>query len=175
MKTNRRTIRVIAYDSRWPDLFQIERKAIIDALENVIVHIHHIGSTAVPGSAAKPTIDILLEVKDVNELDRYNAEMERLGYTPKGEFGIPYRRFFHKGNPDRTYHVHAFDVGSYNAIRFIAFRDYLVAHPPIAGEYGELKRKCARDCGNDVDKYGEMKDSFIKTHEKRAIQWIRNQ
>ncbi|UCC79723.1 MAG: GrpB family protein [Candidatus Zixiibacteriota bacterium] len=173
MKSNKRIIRVVDYDSRWPDLFQMESKAISDALGDLIVRIHHIGGTAVPGLAAKPTIDILLEVEDVNQLDRYNAQMEKLGYTPEGEYGIPGRRYFHKGNPDRTYHVHAFNAGSDGALRHIAFRDYLIAHPQIAREYGDLKRRCARDCDNDIDKYGDLKNDFIKTHEKRAMQWMR--
>ncbi|UCE66502.1 MAG: GrpB family protein [Candidatus Zixiibacteriota bacterium] len=173
MKSNKRIIRVVDYDSRWPDLFQIESKAISDALGDLIVHIHHIGGTSIPGSAAKPTIDIQLEVRDVNELDGNNAAMEQLGYTPEGEYGIPGRRYFHKGNPDRIYHVHAFNAGSSIAKKYIAFRDYLVAHPQIAKEYGELKRRCARDCDNDIEKYGDLKNDFIKTHEKLAIEWMR--
>jgi GrpB-like predicted nucleotidyltransferase (UPF0157 family) len=173
MKTDKRIIRIVAYDSRWPDLFQTESRAISDVLGNLIVHIHHIGSTAVPGLATKPTIDILLEVEDVNELDGFNAEMEKLGYTPEGEYGIPGRRYFHKGDPDRTYHIHAFNAGSSGAVRHIAFRDYLIAHPQIAREYGELKRRCARDCDNDIEKYGDLKNDFIKAHEKLALEWMR--
>ena len=167
---NKRIIQVVAYDSRWPDQFQTESKALTDALAIEIVHIHHIGSTAVPGLVAKPIIDILLEVKDVNALDGYNSDMEGLGYIPKGEYGIPGRRFFIKGLYNRTHHVHAFDVGSYGVLRHIAFRDYLIAHPLIAGEYGDLKLRCARMCDDDIDKYCDMKNDFIKDHEEKAMQ-----
>ena len=173
MNTNIRIIRVVDYDPRWPELFKAERNLLLKTLGDLIVRIHHIGSTAVPGLAAKPTIDILPEVTDVNELDGYNAAMEELGYTPMGEYGIPGRRYFHKGYPDRTYHLHAFNAGDPAAIRHIAFRDYLIAHPQIAAEYAELKRRCARECDNDIEKYGALKNDFIKTHEKRALQWMR--
>lgn len=168
----KRIIQVVAHNSKWPDLFRIESKALSNILSKEIMHIHHIGSTAVPGLAAKPIIDILLEVKNVIALDGYNSEMEESGYIPKGEYGIPGRRFFIKGQCDRTHNIHAFNNGSYGAIRHIAFRDYLIAHPLIAGEYGDLKLRCARTCDNDVDKYCEMKHCFVKYHEEKAIQWM---
>lgn len=173
MNTKWRIIRVVDYDPGWPEKYQTERQALVDVLGDIIVRIHHIGSTAVPGLAAKPTIDILPEVTDINELDRYNSDMEKLGYTPRGEYGIPGRRYFHKGDPDRTYHLHAFSAGAPAAIRHIAFRDYLIAHPQIVKEYGDLKRICARECDNDIEKYGDMKNDFIKFHEKLALEWSR--
>ena len=164
MSTIKRIIRVVDYDPRWPEIFETERIILSEVLDEQIVHIHHIGSTAVPGLAAKPIIDILPEVRDVNKLDRYNAEMEKAGYTPKGEFGIPGRRLFTKDNQNGAFNVHAFDAGSPGAVRHIAFRDYLIAHPEIAKEYGELKRKCARECDNDIEKYSALKNDFVKTH-----------
>jgi len=175
MNTKWRIIRVVDYDPGWPEKYQAERQVLVGALGDIIVRIHHIGSTAVPGLAAKPTIDILPEVTDINELDRYNSEMVKLGYTPRGEYGIPGRRYFHKGEPDRTHHLHAFNAGAPAAIRHIAFRDYLIAHPRIAREYGELKRRCARECDNDIEKYGDLKNDFIKFHENLALEWIRGQ
>jgi len=173
MNTRWRIIQVVDYNPRWPEKYQSERQALMDALGDIIVSIHHIGSTAVPGLAAKPTIDILPEVRDVNELDEYNNVMEQLGYTPEGEYGIPGRRYFHKGDPDRTHHIHAFNAGAPAAIRHIAFRDYLIAHPKIAKDYGELKRNCARECDNDIEKYGDLKNDFIKAHEQLALEWMR--
>jgi GrpB-like predicted nucleotidyltransferase (UPF0157 family) len=175
MSENVRIIRVVAYDPKWPERYQIEGKAIAAVLAKEIVSTHHIGSTAVPGLVAKPTIDILLEVRDVNDLDRYDAQMEQLEYTPKGEFGIPGRRFYSKGHADRVCHVHAFKTGAAEVLRYIAFRDYLIAHPQIAEEYAELKLRCVRDCDNDIEKYGAMKKDFIKYHETKAMSWIRGQ
>jgi GrpB-like predicted nucleotidyltransferase (UPF0157 family) len=131
--------------------------------------IHHIGSTAVPGLAAKPIIDILMEVTALEELDALNQRMESIGYTPKGEFGIPGRRYFQKGGDDRTHHLHAFARGDFNLARHLAFRDYLRGHPEVAREYGELKRAVAKTCENDIGRYCDGKDAFVKDIESIAI------
>lgn len=175
MIQKKRMIEVVEYDPRWPDKFEKERSVIVDALGDQVVQVHHIGSTAVPGLRAKPVIDILLEVKDVEALDAYAAEMVNLGYVPKGEFGIPGRRFYLKGLYDRTHHIHAFNAGVPDVWRHLTFRDYLIAHPSIAKEYEELKLKCADECDNDSDKYGYGKESFIRSHDMKALEWIRCQ
>jgi GrpB-like predicted nucleotidyltransferase (UPF0157 family) len=89
-----RKIEVLKYNLEWPKQYLEEIELIKKILSLEIIETHHIGSTAVPNLVAKPIIDILLEVKDVKLLDKYNREMVKLGYTPKGEFGIPNRRFY---------------------------------------------------------------------------------
>lgn len=135
------------------------------------VAIHHIGSTSVVGLAAKPIIDILIEAKDINVVSNHDAGLIQLGYEPKGEFGIPGRRFYRKGGDDRTHHVHAFRQGDPNVIRHLVFRDYLIAHPDVAAEYGALKMAVAATCGNDIGRYMDGKDAWIKDVEQRAILW----
>ncbi len=171
----KRQIVVVPYDPQWPVMFKNEVAAISRVLGDHIIHSHHIGSTAVPGLKAKPTIDILLEVKDVTLLDEYDAGMNSLGYILKGEHGIPGRRFYLKGLYNRTHHVHAFNVGSTHVRRHTAFRDYLIAHPSIAREYEELKLRCAAECDNDSNKYCDGKDEFVREHERRAIEWCKCQ
>ncbi len=175
MNQKKRIIEVVEYDPQWPEEFLKESQAISAVLKDQIVHIHHIGSTAVPGLKAKPVIDIMLEVKDVETLDEYSAAMEGIGYTPKGEFGIPGRRFYLKGPYDRTHHIHAFNAGSPEVRRHIAFRDYLIAHPLVAKEYADLKVRCADECDNDIDKYCDLKHDFVVDHEQRALEWMRCQ
>ena len=142
-------------------------------LPSEIINAHHIGSTAVPSLAAKPVIDILLEVKNVINLDQYDydKDMTKIGYIPKGEFGIPGRRFYVKGEIDRTHHIHAFNENSYEVKRHLAFRDYLIANPKIADEYGSLKKQIAQKCNDDIDKYCDLKSDFVKYHEQKAIKW----
>lgn len=173
MSRNKRTIEVVDYDPNWPDDFRREAEALSEVLAGQIAGVHHIGSTAVPGLKAKPVIDIMLEVKNVEALDEYDSGMEDLGYIPKGEFGIPGRRFYLKGSCDRTHHVHAFTAGSPNVQRHIAFRDYLIAKRLIAKEYETLKTRCADECDNDSDKYCGGKDQFVRYHEKKALAWMR--
>jgi GrpB-like predicted nucleotidyltransferase (UPF0157 family) len=168
MNIPKRKIEVVDYDPGWPSEFKKESALLSKILSKEIEHIHHIGSTAVPGLRAKPVIDILLEVKSVDALDQYDPKMKEIRYIPKGEYGIPGRRFYLKGIHDRTHHVHAFNTGSPDATRHIAFRDYLISFPLIAKEYADLKTQCAAECNNDVDKYCTAKNEFVKTHEKKA-------
>ena len=175
MNEKKRTIQVVSHDPSWPAEFEKEARAISFILGDLVVHVHHIGSTAVPDLKAKPVIDILLEVTDVIVLDAHDAGMKSLGYTPKGEFGITGRRFYLKGLYDRTHHVHAFNADSPDVKRHIAFRDYLIAHPSIAKDYEELKVRCASECNNDNDKYCDGKDAFVRKHEQRAEEWMRCQ
>lgn len=164
-------IKVVPYDKSWPERFDRERTAIIDTLKSTLEHVHHIGSTAVEGLASKPIIDILLEVRSLEELDRATPQLESLGYEAKGEFGIPGRRYFRKGGSRRTHQIHAFKTGDAHVLRHMAFRDYLRAHPEVMREYGRLKTKLAADCDNDIDKYCDGKDAFMKHYEAEAIKW----
>ena len=136
-----------------------------------IIDIHHIGSTAVPGLKAKPIIDIMPVVKDINNVDKYNREMQEIGYEPKGENGIVRRRYFQKGGDNRSHHVHIYQIGSYEIKRHLAFRDYLKLHPNEMKQYGELKEKLARQFPNDIESYINGKDQFVKETELKALEW----
>ncbi len=145
------------------------RAAITDGL----VDIHHIGSTSVPGLSAKPIIDLMPEVVDINALDDFDEAMESLGYTVKGEFGISGRRFYLKGLIDRTHHVHAFESGSEGLIRHLAVRDYLRDHPDEAAAYADLKIKLAAQFPHDNEGYCDGKHEFVRLLESRALRWIK--
>jgi GrpB-like predicted nucleotidyltransferase (UPF0157 family) len=169
----RRKIKVVAYDPSWKSQFEREANRIAHALGEIVVSLHHIGSTAIPGIFAKPIIDILLEVGDIVQLDDKRAAMEQLGYEAIGEFGIPGRRYFRKDNPSgtRTHQVHAFQVNSPEIERHLAFRDYMIAHPLEAQTYSALKQRLALEHPEDIEAYMDGKDAYIKEHEARAIAW----
>ena len=166
-------VRVVPHDPSWSVEYQREANRIRNALGWIVVEIHHIGSTAIPGVFAKPIIDLCLEVCDTRQLDRANSAMEALGYAARGEFGIPGRRFFLRDNVSgiRTHHVHAFRTGSSEVRRHVAFRDYMIAHPHAAEAYSRLKSKLARDYANDREAYIAGKAPFIKEYEARALEW----
>lgn len=166
-------VRVVPHNPQWQKLFEVESKRIIEALEENIVAIHHIGSTAIPGIYAKPIVDLLGEVKSLPELDDQRSYMEALGYEVIGEFGIPGRRYFRKNNTEsiRTYHVHIFEMGSEQVSRHLAFRDYMIAHPTDAQRYSELKRRLAQKHPTDIEAYMGGKDGFIKAIDQAAMQW----
>ena len=166
-------IRVVAHDPAWRDEFKAEASRITRALGDLVIRLHHIGSTAIPGIFAKPIIDFLMEVGDIVELDDRCSIMERLGYEPMGEFGIPGRRFFRKNNASgaRTHHVHAFEAGHTEVERHLAFRDYMISHPEEAQVYSNLKRKLAQEHPDDIEAYMDGKDPFVKEYEAKAIAW----
>jgi GrpB-like predicted nucleotidyltransferase (UPF0157 family) len=99
--------------------------------------------------------------------------MEALGYEVMGEYGIPGRRYFRKDDREgiRTHHVHAFEAGSAEAERHLAFRDYMIAHPAEAQRYSELKRRLAQEHPQSLDGYMDGKDGFIKEMNRRAARW----
>jgi GrpB-like predicted nucleotidyltransferase (UPF0157 family) len=172
-----RRIVVVEYDPAWSLEFEVEGERIYRALGELVVKLHHIGSTAIPGIHAKPIIDFLMEVADIDRLDEKSSAMEELGYEAKGEFGIPGRRYFRKNNAsgERTHQVHAFEVESPHIERHLAFRDYMIAHPEEAQEYGKLKQRLARKHPNDIQRYMDGKEPFIKDCQARAIEWRRLQ
>jgi len=170
-------IQVVAHNPAWRDEFKAEARRITRALGDLVIHLHHIGSTAIPGIFAKPIIDFLMEVDDIVELDDRSLVMEELGYEPMGEFGIPGRRYFRKNNASgvRTHHVHAFEADSTEVERHLAFRDYMMAHPEEAQAYSDLKRKLAQEYPDDIEAYMDGKDPFIKEYEAKAIAWRTSQ
>lgn len=169
-------VEVVKYDKEWPMLYEKEANKIKKILNDELVQIYHIGSTSVENLSAKPIIDIMVVVKDINKVDNYNKNFIALGYEAKGEYGIPGRRYFRKGTEIRTHHVHIFEESNRLDIeRHLAVRDYLRSHPDMALEYGELKTKLALNYPNDIELYCDGKDSFVKEMERKALLWYRNE
>lgn len=166
---------VVPYDSRWPQQFQQEAAEIHRVLGEESILLHHIGSTSVPGLAAKPIIDFLGEVNDIERVGRFNEPLAALGYEAMGEFGIPGRRYFRKGGDERTHHLHIFEKNSSGAYRHLAFRNYLRSHPVKKEAYGALKIKLAEQYPHDIEKYMDGKDPFIKQTEKEALLWAEDE
>jgi len=164
-------VEVVDYQENWVDIFDAEAEVLTNAIGFLNPKIHHIGSTSVSGLSAKPIIDILIEVDEVGCLDEHIKHLEAIGYRGRGENGIPGRRYFEKGGDDRTHQIHAFKKGSYNVIRHLAFREYLISHPQVAHEYALLKKQVAEGCDNNIDRYCDGKEHFIKKHEKLAVEW----
>lgn len=165
-------IQVLPHNPNWQAVFEDESKLIASALGENVLAIHHIGSTSIPGIYAKPVIDILVEVKNINDVDARSSAMESLGYEVLGEFGITGRRYFRKDNGEgiRIHQIHTFESGSDQAARHLAFRDYLIAHPEEALEYSDLKRRLAAEHANDPEAYMDGKDGFIKNIDRRAAE-----
>jgi GrpB-like predicted nucleotidyltransferase (UPF0157 family) len=149
----------------------------LHTLGPILVTVHHIGSTSVPGLAAKPIMDLMPVVTDLGDLDRDHERIESLGYGWHGEFGIPGRRYCTLSNENglRLVQLHFFQAESPQIERHLAFRDYLRAHPETAAAYE--KEKCrARDLHpNDSHAYTDQKAMWIQNVEAKALQWRASQ
>jgi GrpB-like predicted nucleotidyltransferase (UPF0157 family) len=167
-KIDKRRVEVVSYNPNWKKMYKEESEKIKNILNDIIIDIHHIGSTAIPGIKAKPVIDILVEVKDIEGVDQYNYKMKELGYEAMGEYGIPKRRFFRKGANKRTHHIHIFQSGNEEIERHINFKEYLIAHPDKAREYSKLKEELANKYTYDVENYTNHKSDFIKEIDRKA-------
>ena len=176
-----RKVIVVPHDPNWQRAFLAESQHLAIALGENMVNIYHIGSTSIPAIYAKPIIDILIEVKDIAKVDdspeerlrQRDREIGALGYVGMGEHGIAGRRFFRKDIAEglRTHHIHAFETGSSQIDRHLAFRDYLISHPETALEYSELKQQLAQKYPSDIESYMDGKAEFISEIDKKAARW----
>jgi len=164
------TIVLVPHDPRWADDFASESALVKAAFGDVLVELHHIGSTAIPGIVAKPVIDMLAVVTDVALLDT-RPWLEHLGYEAMGEFGIQGRRYFRKTTPQgvRTHQIHSYTVRSPEIDRHLAFRDYLRNNPKEAQQYAQLKKDLAQRFAIDVEGYADAKTEFIREIERCAM------
>jgi GrpB-like predicted nucleotidyltransferase (UPF0157 family) len=172
-----RKVEVVPHNPNWRIQFKVESQLVTVALGETVVAVHHIGSTAIPGIDAKPIIDLLVEVKDITQVDGRRSAMESLGYEVMGEYGIPGRRFFRKDNPEgvRTHHVHIFNAGSAQVLRHLAFRDYLRAHADDAQHYSDLKRRLAAAYPTNIASYRDGKAGLIEELDHKAAAWCARQ
>lgn len=155
-------VRIVPYRWEWAWLFEAVAAEIQSACDGRLARIEHIGSTAVPGLAAKPILDIMPGIATPAEGEALVTPMTRLGFEYRGENGIPGRFFFVMDrDDDRVVHAHAFIVDSPEWVRHLEFRDRLRNHPEEARAYESLKRELARRFGNDREAYTETKGGFI--------------
>jgi GrpB-like predicted nucleotidyltransferase (UPF0157 family) len=157
-------IEVVDYDRSWPARFTEERDRIAAALGDAALAIEHVGGTAVPGLPAKPVIDLMVGVEDIERAGPAVAGLINLGYeyVPELERQLPDRRYFRLGTPE-SHHVHMVPVSSDYFSEHLLFRDYLRSHPQAAEEYGKLKRGLAGRFRFDRDAYRTGKVPFIET------------
>lgn len=153
-------------------MFRSEAAQITDIMGDNLLQIFHIGSTSVPGLAAKPIIDILPVVRSLELVDACTAAFEAIGYEAMGELGISGRRYLRKGGDNRTHQIHAFRYdNSSDILRHLAFRDYLRCHPDVSADYGALKSRLAAQHPADIESYGDGKEAFVRQVERDALQW----
>jgi GrpB-like predicted nucleotidyltransferase (UPF0157 family) len=171
-------ILLVPYDPRWPALFEAERALIQDAIGEWIVAIEHVGSTSIPGIAAKPVIDIAVGIRDIREGYKTIFPLSKLGYRCMGEGGIAERLYFKKpwnskslrspGNVLRTHQIHMYETTNPEWERHLIFRDYLRSHPNVRDEYEALKRRLAVEHAEDIEAYANAKSVFVEPLLRKA-------
>jgi GrpB-like predicted nucleotidyltransferase (UPF0157 family) len=163
---------IVPYDPQWLILAQQEQTHLRACLPRQLLgRIEHFGSTAVPGLAAKPVVDLLVEVSDLEAAKSEIAPLlEAQGYEyiwrpTHGDDGPPWYAWFIKRNPAtgaRTHHIHMVEA-HFEHWDSLLFRDHLIQHPEVAREYESLKRRLADEHRNDREAYTNGKDQFIRT------------
>jgi len=164
-------IQVVPYDPAWPERFRQEKAHLLSCLPRDLVRrVEHFGSTAVPGLAAKPIVDMLVEVTDLSETRvRIAPVLETQGYDyfwrpTHGDDGPPFYAWFIKRNPQtraRTHHVHMVEKTFQQHWDQLRFRDYLIDQPDVAREYERLKLELASKYAHDREAYTNGKGQFI--------------
>ena len=171
--TEQREVELVPHNPDWSKQADEEAQRIMAGLSFPIIGIYHIGSTSVAGIKAKPILDFVMEVEDLEDAIQAIPEFEAIGYVNKGEYGIPGRQFFTRDtNGDRTHHLHVFQAGHPDIERHTVFRDFLRANPDAAREYEKLKEKLAKRFPKQSSNYTAAKSDFILSMDEVARYWL---
>jgi GrpB-like predicted nucleotidyltransferase (UPF0157 family) len=158
-------ILVSEYDPAWPREFDREKTRLQSALGPTLLALEHIGSTAVPGMAAKRILDMMGGLRRLEDFLLCLEPLRRLGYEYVAEFNpdIPDRRFFRRlSRRQWTHHLHLFEADGASWRRHLRFRDLLRGDPALAKRYEDLKRSLAERFRSDRDAYTDAKSEFIR-------------
>ncbi len=162
------------YSPEWPLEFEREGQRLRTLLGDELVAVHHIGSTSVPGLAAKPIIDLLPLVKSIAQFEERTPDLVQAGYRAWGENGLPGRRYFTKDRGDyRTHNLHFYQADDSDVERHLAFCAYLRQHAEARQEYESLKRAVYARHPANISAYSNGKDAWIKCLEPIALAWFR--
>ena len=174
-----RTIQVIDYDPQWAIAFNELKQVLWNKLDCLVQNIEHVGSTSIPGLAAKPIIDIDIIIESDRVLPTVISYLQELGYLYEGDLGIKGREAFARksnnvpydgtGKIWQNHHLYVCPQDSEALVRHLTFRDYLRSHSEERMAYGELKRQLAQKFPYDLDAYLEGKSPFVE----RLMQRIR--
>jgi GrpB-like predicted nucleotidyltransferase (UPF0157 family) len=165
----RGTVQVLPYDPDWPRQFEIEKRRLQHALGNKIGAIEHIGSTSVPGLAAKPLIDMIVAVNSLDTYKELIEPLEKLGYEFMPERVFTDRVFFPKGSREnRTHHLSLVLRDSNGWRRPLQVRDYLRSNPAAHRDYQKLKEELAQKYPSDRVSYTRAKQDFIESRLQRS-------
>jgi GrpB-like predicted nucleotidyltransferase (UPF0157 family) len=163
---------LVPHNPAWAGQARQEGERLKAAIGDMIIAVHHVGSTAIPGICAKPVLDLMPAVHSLAELDAKRQAIEGLGYVWWGEYGLPGRRYCtldDRQTGNRLLQLHCFEQGSPEITRHLAFRDHLRSHPELAREYENEKSRCRNLHPDDSHAYSDCKAAWIRRVEEMAL------
>lgn len=167
-------VEVVPYDKHWPELFKNEANRIQSALGQCLKEIYHIGSTSIPNMPAKPAIDMMLVLDNIDDIHFISEKLTQLDYDPIRRQIIPHVSFFTKRqDPAIRFHLHLHERGSPQIRRHVNFRDYVIEHPNVAHDYAQLKIQLAAQFMDDVYSYVSGKDELVQEIDAKAKLWVK--
>jgi len=166
-----REMLVVPYDESWAEMYEAEKEILLKVFGGFALDIRHFGSTSVKGMSAKPVLDIMIIVTNINLADDYKAEMIRRGYTPKGENGIEQRRYFVRYKPDgenHASHIHVYEKGNPHISDELMFRDFLSLDEESFREYERVKLEAAEKFRFSPGEYTDAKSACVAAIMEKA-------
>ena len=163
-------VRLSDYDPDWVRRFEEESEFLRGVFGPEIIRFEHFGSTSVPGMKAKPIVDMMVIVRDIEAVDARNEQMVELGYDVAGDWGIPGRRLLRKGGEDRTHHIHFYEPDNPQIARHLILRDYLRETPDEVRAYSGFKERLTSRF-SETSGYSPAKKEFVHELETRALAW----
>lgn len=163
-------VEIHEHTTAWAREFATIGNALRKALTNTAIRIDHIGSTSIPGLAAKPIIDIQVSVQALEPMD-FRAPIESLGYVWRHDNPEKTKRYFRERPGNRRTHVHVRRAGSWHEQYALLFRDYMRVHPDACEQYEQVKRRLAAEYLTDMPSYTESKAPIFWEIIQKADRW----
>lgn len=169
MGLKRGIVKLEDYDKKWKESYINEEKFLKQQLKDIIVEIHHVGSTSIEGIVAKPIIDILIVIKTFDEIKTIEKILKKYDYENRGHQGVETRYFFAKGSSEnRTHYIHFVTPKNKTYYDLILFKKYLTEHPQERKQYCNLKQELAYKYPEERAKYTKGKNDYINKIIERA-------
>lgn len=162
---------IVPYDKSWKNQFENIKMILSKIFSDLAIDIQHFGSTSIIGMSAKPIIDVMVIVSDINRVDTLNGKMREAGYIPKGENGVPGRRYFQMLATDginHTQHIHCYEKGNQHAINDLMFRDYLNIDREAFEMYKAIKEEASQKYRFSPLEYTDYKSECVNAIMKKA-------
>ncbi|WP_019424137.1 GrpB family protein [Paenibacillus sp. OSY-SE] len=164
-------VQIMPYQTQWPAQFERIAAPIRRSLQDIAVRVEHIGSTSIPGCAAKPIIDIQISVTDLQSLEGYVHPLRELGWMHRADNPDLTKRYFRESPGCERTHIHVRQAGSWSEQFALLFRDYLRCHPEERDAYADIKLRLAEQYRHDRHGYTDAKTPFIWSVMQRASEW----